>query len=276
MVPGDANGTGYNMARVTPIEVLVGPLPGLQSQIYNVIDTKVEYDFPTATIEVNVPNITVDAGNLVNLPVKVFTNGEELSALQFGLKYDTTLLTFKGITSSSNAMEWITYVNANDGQVDWGGFDKTNNEQTLQDGDEVVTLQFIAKQPQNLWEESPLYTSLKFAGSAQSEDLTITPTNGILQVLKSTMGNVNGNSIEVFPNPTTDEITVTFEVEETTNANLSIYDVVGRKVITILDGQLPNGKYTYNENLGQLEQGLYMVTLSLENDGVKVSKVVKQ
>jgi hypothetical protein len=276
MVPGDANGTGYNMARVTPIEVLVGPLPGLQSQIYNVIDTKVEYDFPTATIEVNVPNITVDAGNLVNLPVKVFTNGEELSALQFGLKYDTTLLTFKGITSSSNAMEWITYVNANDGQVDWGGFDKTNNEQTLQDGDEVVTLQFIAKQPQNLWEESPLYTSLKFAGSAQSEDLTITPTNGILQVLKSTMGNVNGNTIEVFPNPTTDEITVTFEVEETTNANLSIYDVVGRKVITILDGQLPNGKYTYNENLGQLEQGLYMVTLSLENDGVKVSKVVKQ
>jgi hypothetical protein len=276
MVPGDANGTGYHMARVTPIEVLVGPIPGLESQIYNVIDTKVEYDFPTSTIEVNVPNISVDAGNLVNLPVKIFTNGEELSSLQFGLKYDTTLLTFKGITSSSNAMEWITYVNANDGQVDWGGFDKTNNEQTLKDGDEVVTLQFIARQPQNLWEESPLYTSLKFAGTAQSEDLTITPTNGILQVLKSTMGDVNGNSIEVFPNPTTDEITVTFEVEETTNANLSIYDVVGRKVITILDGQLPNGKYAYNENLGQLEQGIYMVTLSLENEGVKVSKVVKQ
>jgi hypothetical protein len=276
MVPGDANGTGYNMARVTPIEVLVGPIPGLQSQVYNVIDTKVEYDFPTSTIEVNVPNITVDAGNLVNLPVKVFTNGEELSALQFGLKYDTTLLTFKGAISSSNAMEWITYINANDGQVDWGGFDKTNNEQTLQDGDEVVTLQFIARQPQNLWEESPLYTSLKYAGNAQSKDLTITPTNGVLQVLKSTMGNVNGNSIEVFPNPTTDDITVTFEVEETTNANLSIYDVVGRKVITILDGQLPNGKYAYNENLGQLEQGIYMVTLSLENEGVKVSKVVKQ
>ena len=276
MVPGDANGTGYHMARVTPIEVLVGPIPGLESQIYNVIDTKVEYDFPTATIEVNVPHITVEAGNLVNLPVKVFTNGEELSALQFGLKYDTTLLTFKGINSSSNAMEWITYVNANDGQVDWGGFDKTNNEQTLKDGDEVVTLQFIARQPQNLWEESPLYTSLKFAGTAQSEDLTITPTNGILQVLKSTMGDVNGNSIQVFPNPTTSDSTVTFKVEETTHANLSVYDVVGRKVISILDGQLPDGQYTYNEDLGQLEVGLYMVTLMLDNDGVKVTKVVKQ
>jgi hypothetical protein len=276
MVPGDANGTGYNMARVTPIEVLVGPIPGLQSQIYNVIDTKVEYDFPTQSIEVNVPHISVEAGNLVNLPVKVFTNGVELSSLQFGLKYDSDLLEFKSVIASESAMKWISYVNPNNNQIDWGGFDVTNNEQTLKDGDEVVTLQFIAKQPQNLWEESPLYTSLKFAGTTSSNDLTITPTNGILQVLKSTMGDVNGNSIEVFPNPTTSDITVTFKVDETTNANLSIYDVVGRKVITILDGQLPNGQYTYNENLGQLEPGLYMVTLMLENDGVKVSKVVKQ
>jgi hypothetical protein len=276
MVPGDANGTGYNMARVTPIEVLVGPIPGLQSQIYNVIDTKVEYDFPTQSIEVNVPNISVEAGNLVNLPVKVFTNGIELSSLQFGLKYDSDLLEFKSVIASESAMKWISYVNPNNNQIDWGGFDVTNNEQTLKDGDEVVTLQFIAKQPQNLWEESPLYTSLKFAGTTSSNDLTITPTNGILQVLKSTMGDVNGNSIEVFPNPTTSDITVTFKVDETTNANLSIYDVVGRKVITILDGQLPNGQYTYNENLGQLEPGLYIVTLMLENDGVKVSKVVKQ
>ncbi len=276
MVPGDANGTGYHMARVTPIEVLVGPIPGLESQIYNVIDTKVEYDFPTSVIEVNVPHISVDAGNLVELPVKVFTNGEVLSSLQFGLKYDTDLLEFKGVYSSSNAMEWITYVNPNDGQVDWGGFDPTNNEQSLVDGDEVVTLQFIAKQPQNLWEDSPLYTSLKFAGTTQSEDLTITPTNGILQVLKSNMGVVIGNTISVVPNPVVDEVTISFEVKETTNANLSITDVVGRKLITILDGQLPNGEYNYVENLGNLERGLYLVTLTTDNGETKVSKIVKQ
>jgi hypothetical protein len=86
MVPGDANGTGYHMARVTPIEVVVGPAPGLESQIYNVIDTKVEYDFPTQSIEVNVPNISVQSGNLVELPVKVKTNGIELSSLQLDNK----------------------------------------------------------------------------------------------------------------------------------------------------------------------------------------------
>ncbi len=277
MVPGDANGTGYHMARVTPIEVLVGPIPGLQSQIYNVIDTKVEYDFPTSTIEVNVPNITVEGGNLVNLPVKVYTNGQELSSLQFGLKYDMNLLEFKGIYSTSNAMEWITYVNPNDGQVDWGGFDITNGQQTLKNGDEVVTLQFMAKQPQNLWEESPLYTSLKFAGTTESKDLTITPTNGILQVLKMEGGKIlNGNNMEVYPNPYQDEVTITFKVEETTNATLSVYDMVGRKLVTILDTQIPDGVYKYTENLGQLEPGVYVVKLNVENGVPSFKKIVKQ
>ena len=276
MVPGDANGTGYNMARVTPIEVLVGPIPGLESQIYNVIDTKVEYDFPTQSIEVNVPNISVEAGNLVNLPVKVFTNGIELSSLQFGLKYDSDLLEFKSVIASESAMKWISYVNPNNNQIDWGGFDVTNNKQTLKDGDEVVTLQFIAKQPQNLWEESPLYTSLKFAGTTSSNDLTITPTNGILQVLKSNIGEVIGNSIQVFPNPFVENLTITFEVKETTNANLSVYDVIGRKVVTILEGQLPDGTYNYNENLGQLEPGLYIITLNMDNEDPKFEKIVKQ
>jgi hypothetical protein len=277
MVPGDANGTGYHMARVTPIEVLVGPAPGLENQIYNVIDTKVEYDFPTQSIEVNVPHISVQAGNLVELPVKVNTNGVELSSLQFGFKYDDTLLEFKGIISSAGAMKWISYVNTNDSEVDWGGFDPTNNTNTLKDGDKVVTLQFLALQPQNLWEASPLYTTRKFAGNTLSKDLTLTPTNGILQVLKMEGGEIlNGNNMEVYPNPYQDEVTITFKVKETTNATLSIYDIVGRKLLTILDTQIPNGVYNYTKDLGQLAPGIYVVKLTVENGVPSFERIVKQ
>jgi hypothetical protein len=277
MVPGDANGTGYHMARVTPIEVVVGPAPGLENQIYNVIDTKVEYDFPTQSIEVNVPHISVQAGNLVELPVKVNTNGVELSSLQFGFKYDDTLLEFKGIISSAGAMKWISYVNANDSEVDWGGFDPTNNTNTLKDGDKVVTLQFLALQPQNLWEASPLYTTRKFAGNTLSKDLTLTPTNGILQVLKMEGGEIlNGNNMEVYPNPYQDEVTITFKVKETTNATLSIYDIVGRKLLTILDTQIPNGVYNYTKDLGQLAPGIYVVKLTVENGVPSFERIVKQ
>jgi hypothetical protein len=277
MVSGDANGTGYHMARVTPIEVVVGPAPGLENQIYNVIDTKVEYDFPTQSIEVNVPHISVQAGNLVELPVKVNTNGVELSSLQFGFKYDDTLLEFKGIISSAGAMKWISYVNANDSEIDWGGFDPTNNTNTLKDGNQVVTLQFLALQPQNLWEASPLYTTRKFAGNTLSKDLTLTPTNGILQVLKMEGGEIlNGNNMEVYPNPYQDEVTITFKVEETTNATLSIYDIVGRKLVTILDTQIPNGVYNYTKDLGQLVPGVYVVKLTVENGVSSFERIVKQ
>jgi hypothetical protein len=274
MVPGDANGTGYHMARVTPIEVVVGPAPGLE---YNVIDTKVEYDFPTQSIEVNVPNISVQAGNLVELPVKVKTNGVELSSLQFGFEYDDTLLEFKGVIASAEAMKWITYINPNDSEIDWGGFDPTNNTNTLKDGDQVLTLQFLALEPQNLWEASPLYTTRKFAGNRTSNDLTLTPTNGILQVLKMEGGIIlNGNNMEVFPNPYQEEVTITFKVEETTNATLSVYDMVGRKLVTILDTQIPNGVYNYTQNLGQLAPGVYVVKLNVENGVPSFEKIVKQ
>jgi hypothetical protein len=277
MVPGDANGTGYHMARVTPIEVVVGPSPGLESQIYNVIDTKVEYDFPTQSIEVNVPNISVQAGNLVELPVKVKTNGIELSSLQFGLKYNDTLLQFKGVISSASSMKWLTYINPNDNEIDWGGFDPTNNSNTLKDGDQVVTLQFLALEPQNLWEASPLYTTRKFAGNTTSKDLTLTPTNGILQVLKMEGGTIlNGNNMEVYPNPYQDEVTITFKVEETTNATLSVYDLVGRKLVTILDTQIPNGIYNYTKDLGQLERGVYIVKLSVDNGTPSFERIIKQ
>ena len=277
MVPGDANGTGYHMARVTPIEVVVGPAPGLESQIYNVIDTKVEYDFPTQSIEVNVPNISVQAGNLVELPVKVKTNGIELSSLQFGLKYNDTLLQFKGVVSSAASMKWLTYINPNDNEIDWGGFDPTNNSNSLKDGDQVVTFQFLALQPQNLWDASPLYTTRKFAGNTGSDDLTLTPTNGILQVLKMEGGNIlNDNNMEVFPNPYQDEVTITFKVEETTNATLSVYDLVGRKLVTILDTQIPNGIYNYTKDLGQLERGVYIVKLSVDNGTPSFERIIKQ
>lgn len=277
VVPGDANGTGYNMARVTPIEVLVGPAPGLENQIYNVIDTKVEYDFPTSSIEVNVPYLSVQEGNLVNIPVKVLTNGIDLSSLQFGLKYNDTILSFKGVYSSSAAIKWLTYINANGGEIDWGGYDVTNNTNSIKDGDDVVTLQFVALQPQNEWAESPLYTTRKFAGRASnSKDLTLTPTNGILQVLKISNGQIiDANSMLVYPNPFEKEVTITFSLKETSNATLYVSDLQGRKLTTILTGQVPNGQFSYYTDLGKLQAGLYFVTLSTENGNTIVEKIAK-
>jgi hypothetical protein len=276
-VPGDANGTGYHMARITPIEILIDPTPGVESQVYNVIDHTVEYDFPTSQIEINVPRLSVDAGNLVNIPVKVSTNNIELNALQFGLQYDPAVLEFKSVYSTSNAMKWLTFIDPSSNEIAWGGFDPSNNENTLKNGDEVITLQFLALQPQSQWEESPLWTTRKYAGNVNHKDLKITPTNGILQVLKSNMGNIVApNTIEIFPNPVSEEVTITFNISTTSNAHLAIYDLQGRQLITIIDGQLPEGQYSYVKDLGKLTQGMYMINLSLENNTTLYNKLIKQ
>jgi hypothetical protein len=278
MVPGDANGTGYHMARVTPIEVLIDPTPGVESQIYNVIDTRVEYDFPTSQIEVNVPRLTVQEGNVVDIPVKVFTNGVKLNSLQFGVKYDETLLQFKGIYSTSNANKWLTYVNPNDGQIDWGGYDVTDNLNPLEDGNDVITMQFVALKPQLQWDNSPLYTTNKFAGNVNHRDLEITPTNGIIQVVKisNNVILIDNNSMEIVPNPVTDKVTVIFNVTEPTQATLTIKDLVGRTVMNILAGQVPEGQFQYNADLGKLAPGMYLATLSLENGKFIAEKLIKQ
>ena len=278
MVPGDANGTGYHMARVTPIEVLINPTPGVESQIYNVIDTRVEYDFPTSQIEVNVPRLTVQEGNIVDIPVKVFTNGVKLNSLQFGVRYDETLLQFKGIYSTSNANKWLTYVNPNDGQIDWGGYDVTDNLNPLESGSDVITMQFIALKPQLQWDNSPLYTTNKFAGNVNHRDLEITPTNGIIQVVKisNNVILIDGNSMEIIPNPVTDKVTIIFNVTEPTQATLTIKDLVGRTVMNILAGQVPEGQFQYNTDLGKLVPGMYLATLSLENGKFIAEKLIKQ
>jgi hypothetical protein len=277
LVPGDANGTGYNMARMTPIEVLIAPQAGIEHQIYNVIDTRVEYDFPTSSIEVNVPRISVQEGNLVNVPVKVLTNGTELGSLQFGLKYNDTLLEFKGVETKSATSSWVSYLNTNDNQIDWGGFDVNNHAKPLRNGDEVVTLQFTAKQPQSTWETSPLWTTNKFAGNNQCKDLEITPTNGIVQVYKMTMGGnlIGEDEMTVSPNPTDDLTTITFKVKEYGPVKLVIKDLLGREYEVVLDGSVPKGKYSYMVDLGHLSPGVYVAHLRNTNSSIYQKVVVE-
>ena len=280
VVPGDANSTGYNMARTTPLEILINGPQDLDPQTHRVIDTKVEYDFPTNSIELSVPKLNVSEGNMVNIPISLKSDSINVLALQFGLKYDSTLLNFKGIYSSANTQKWFTYVNPNEGEISWGGYDPTNNTNPLKSGDEIITFQFLALKPQADWGVSPLYTSSKFAGNVQSKDLSLSPSNNIIQVRKMSPTNIgkiiDANTMEVYPNPTTGIIDIVFNVEESTSATLAVYDMLGSLRIKVLSEPVAKGQYTYRADLGTLSAGMYTAKLLLDNKGVLVSKIIKQ
>jgi len=268
LVPGDANNTGYHMARITPIEI-VDPL----LTPFNVIDETVQYDFVVPNVEINVPSLSVQEGNLVKLPVKLFTGGQKVGSLQLGLKFDGSLLEFKELMNSQKSMNWMTFVNPMDSIVEWGGFDRTNGQNLFIDGETIFTLYFLAKKPQGEWGQSPLYTTRKFVGAENCGDMGVTPTNGLYQVKMIGGISLKENEIIVYPNPTTGDVTIKFNVPVDGNVNLSFSDANGAIVKTIFEDYMPSGNYTYTTSLRGLATGTYYTILT-SSTAISVNKTI--
>lgn len=257
-VKGDANATGFKMARLTPIKI-VNPA---NAKNY-IIDETVQYDNVLQEIEVNMPKVKVDQGNLVEIPVKVLTGGITLGALQLDLKYDTALLEFKSVKNTEKMYKWTTYLNPSNGVVSWGGADLTNSN-LLTDGEEAFTLQFIAKKPQDQWGSAALWTGAKYVGDANSRDMNIRPTNGVVEV-RRVINPIRVNDLEsllVFPNPTEGPIQFQFQIKNPGDVTVGVKDVLGREVTRILETKMPSGKYTYVSDLSELSEGFYILTVT--------------
>jgi hypothetical protein len=268
-VKGDANNTGFKMARLTPIKI-VNPT---NAKNY-IIDNTVQYDNVTETIEVNMPKIKVDEGNLVNVPVKMLTNGKQLGALQLELKYDTALLEFKKIDLSEKMMNWTSYTNPSNGVVAFGAADLTNKN-LVNDGEQVFVIQFIAKKPQTEWGTAALWTGPKFVGGNDSRDMNITPAMGVIEVrrINKAVKLTDLEKIIIFPNPTEGEIVVQFKVDQESQTEVSVTDMVGRKMIEILNTKVPEGEYKYNVNLTHLDNGLYLMSIKTDTQ-ISTSKII--
>jgi hypothetical protein len=104
--------------------------------------------------------------------------------------------------------------------------------------------------------------------------MSVTPTNGVVEVKMMGPGIVLGdNEILVFPNPTTGEVIVQFNIPQAGKSNLSFVNTNGQKVITLFDGYISTGNYSYTANLKDLSAGTYYTTL-VNNDKVSVNKTV--
>ena len=263
---GDANGTGFKMARLVPIQIL-----NPNNAPNYIIDQTVEYYASLNEIEINLPSLNVVEGNLVNIPVKVYTN-EDLGSLQLAMKYDKDLLEFKGLYTDEKPMAWLSFLNATDGVVEWGGIDMSNNKFNLKNNEQVVTLQFLAKKPKDEWSASPLYVSQKYVGNANASDLNIRPTDGRIQIqraINTVAFNPNEATITVFPNPTGGLVTVQFNIPKDGITTVAIVDMQGKVRREILSGKVPAGAYQYSVNLDTMAPGIYLAVL--ENNGKIIS-----
>lgn len=73
-----------------------------------------------------------------------------------------------------------------------------------------------------------------------------------------------------YPNPFNPTTTITYHLPQTAHVKLTLFDVLGREITTLVDGQMPAGSYSIDwdgtDNAGQsVPSGVYLYRLSTES-----------
>ena len=92
------------------------------------------------------------------------------------------------------------------------------------------------------------------------------PEGGDLIELPSLIASVDQNFIEdasmvIYPNPATDFIKVNFNLLETTDVNIYVYDINGRVLKSAAYGDLQKSTHNMSMDLNGLKTGLYFVSI---------------
>jgi len=80
-------------------------------------------------------------------------------------------------------------------------------------------------------------------------------------------------NIEAYPNPFKQEVNIRFTMPEKSKVNLEIYDITGRKINTLIDGELSEGRQMFkwdatDLNSMKVQPGIYFYKLSVGNHSV--------
>ncbi len=73
-----------------------------------------------------------------------------------------------------------------------------------------------------------------------------------------------------FPNPFNPSTTITYTIPQNSTVTLTVYDMYGRRIAILVDGQMSAGSHSISFDASGLVSGVYMYTL--ESDGVKLSR----
>ncbi len=83
----------------------------------------------------------------------------------------------------------------------------------------------------------------------------------------------NNFSIKSYPNPFNNSTTLEIKLPETDQTELSVYNILGQKIATLMDEQKRAGNYNIQFNANQLSSGVYVVLLK-QNELVAKEKLI--
>ncbi|GAB4294837.1 MAG: hypothetical protein Kow0098_16690 [Ignavibacteriaceae bacterium] len=133
------------------------------------------------------------------------------------------------------------------------------------------------------YDSGQTWSSVSTPDEAEIFDLVFTDSthgfavgeNGVILKYKTdkpTYVNNSGNEFlfktelfQNYPNPFNPSSRVVFRLAENTSVKLKLYDILGREIKTIFEGNLPAGSYTKEITANDLSAGVYFYSLETEN-----------
>jgi len=81
------------------------------------------------------------------------------------------------------------------------------------------------------------------------------------------------NSIEVYPNPFSDRTTLRFDIQNSSNMELIVFNIIGEKVRTLDLGYFATGFHEVSLSKCELKPGIYIIHLNMDSDKM-ISKII--
>ena len=219
----------------------------------------------------------------MEVPVTLYTFGNDLGAIQMGIEFDTTIFSFNSIKMGDATSKWSSLLSVEDGKVFWAGHEDKLNPSLVTDITTQFTFVFDVDQPTG-WQTSPLRIFNKAAGDEFANDVNIKPSPNDGSVVNRI--SIDPELLElmegfrVYPNPTSDFYGnwIVFEHHtelENGEIDATVYDVSGKPVMLWSDQIYNNGFQLHGFTLEGLPEGMYILRLTTP-DRDKSYRIIKK
>ena len=199
-------------------------------------------------------------GELFEVPV-MLTNGDNLLSFEIDLSYESEAITLEGVAWSDLIGHFTIEENYEAGSVQIAGL---GTEPDGQEGVFATVSLFIAS---SFTDESFDITINKYRinESDPIEDVVVTFTNSALGIEKNTTPTVFALH-QNYPNPFNPTTQISYDLPETGNVQIMIYDLMGRKIRTLMNSEKNAGFKTLqwnatNDRNEPVSAGLYLYTI---------------
>ncbi|MBP6429233.1 MAG: T9SS type A sorting domain-containing protein [Bacteroidales bacterium] len=102
---------------------------------------------------------------------------------------------------------------------------------------------------------------------------TIAPNETVIGINENIAKINQTTNLRLYPNPANSSTTLEYNLSETSNVNLQVYDMSGRMVSSLDNGRQQAGQHSLQMNVQNLKSGIYMVRI-ITNNTTSTAKLI--